>query len=385
MSRIYLDNHATTPMLPEVWEVMQQCACDITGNASSAHQEGRRARRTLEDAREQIASLLDADAEEVIFTSGATEANNLALHGLTGIPPAHLLSSPLEHPCVVEPLKQLQESGFAVEHLPVDEEGRIAVDSLSSLLKPETRLLAVMLVNHETGAIQPVQQLRECAGSEVLFHCDAVQTVGKIPVRFHELSVTSLSLSGHKFHGPKGIGALLLQKGHQLQPMLKGGHQQQAKRPGTEPLPLIVGLAKALEIAIRDQEQRTQIVAEHRQRFLDVLHSQNIEFTVNGAKQTHKQSPYVANVSFPGLQGDALLMNFDLAGIACSTGSACSSGSLLPSPVLQAMGVSEDVLRSAIRFSFSPLLRSEEIETAAHQVAKVVARLHEMEPLQQGD
>ncbi len=229
---------------------MRPFAVEAYGNPASAHGFGRQARRGLEDARERIAALLGAHSDEVIFTSGATEANNLALFGLAGDPPAPLLASPVEHPSVLEPLRQLAASGFALDWLPVD--GRGVVQTAGS--NPAARLLAVMLVNHETGAVQPVRELAQRVAGRAAFHCDATQAVGKIPIHFHDLGVTSLALSAHKFHGPKGAGALLLRRGVKLRPRTWGGHQQQGRRPGTEAVPLAVGLAAALELACHEME-----------------------------------------------------------------------------------------------------------------------------------
>jgi cysteine desulfurase len=374
MNSIYLDSNATTRLLPEVWEAMCPYLTEVFGNPSSAHQHGRHARKALEDAREKIAVLLDAHTDEVIFTSGATEANNLAILGLAGHPPGHLVASPIEHPCVIGPIRQLQERGFTVDWLPVDSNGVIRISDLTNFLREDTRLVAVMLVNHETGMPQPVGSLQ--FDQQLPVHCDAVQGVGKIPVRFHELGVTSLSLSAHKIHGPKGIGALLLRRGASLQPLHHGGHQQQARRPGTEPVPLAVGLATALELAERDRLGRWQHVVRLRRRFLDMLREQVSPVVLNGSDL--EGTPHTINVSFPGLRADALLMRLDLAGVSCSTGSACSSGSLLPSPVLSAMNVPDEVLHSAMRFSLSHLLNLDEIEEAAQRIVREVTRLREM-------
>ena len=382
MDPIYLDNNATTPLLPAVWDAMRPFAVEAYGNPASAHAFGRRARRGLEDAREQTAALLGAYPDEVIFTSGATEANNLALFGLCGDPPAYLLASPIEHPSVAEPLRQLAASGFTVDWLPVDAEGVVAVDAVTAGMNPAARLAAVMLVNHETGAIQPV---RELAGRGAL-HCDATQAVGKIPVDFHDLGVTTLALSAHKFHGPKGAGALLLRRGVPLRPRTWGGHQQQGRRPGTEAVPLAVGLAAALDLACRDMERRTTVVRSLRERTLAGLREFASPMVLNGPPLTPTPLPrgergegggvpHTLNVSFPGLKADALLMALDLAGVACSAGSACSSGSLQPSPVLRAMGVPDDVLQSAVRFSLSALLTMDEIDEAVRRIAAVVRRL----------
>jgi cysteine desulfurase len=372
MDCIYLDNNATTPMLPAVWESMQPYLTEAFANPASAHTSGRRARRALEDARESIAAHLGAVSDEVIFTSGATEANNLALFGLCGDPPAHLLASPIEHPSVAEPLRQLAESGFALDLLSVDAQGRVPAASLADRLRSDTRLVAVMLANHETGTIQPICALTESLAARARFHCDATQAVGKIPVHFHNLGVDTLALSAHKFHGPKGIGALVLRRGVKLRPRTWGGHQQHGRRPGTEPVALAVGFASALDFACREMNERLAHVCRLRERFLAQLRSNASPIVLNGPDD---DVPHTINVSIPGLKADLLLMNLDLAGVACSTGSACSSGSLLPSPVLQAMGVPDDLLRSAMRFSLSPLLTLHDIDEAARRIAAVVSRL----------
>src|SRR5207302_1187161 len=247
MNAIYLDHNATTPLLPAVWEAMRPFLTDTYGNPASAHWAGRRARQALEDARERTASLLGADPDEVIFTSGATEANNLALFGLAGEAGGHLVTSAIEHPSVAEPIQRLARCGFAVDRLPVDPTGIVRAEALTDLLRQETRLVSVMLANNETGAIQPVAPLAARLAAGIAFHCDAAQAAGKMPLDFHELGVTTLALSAHKFHGPKGVGVLLIRRHAKLVPQLMGGHQQQGRRPGTEAPALAVGLARALE------------------------------------------------------------------------------------------------------------------------------------------
>ena len=365
---IYLDNSATTPVLPAVWEAMRPYCAEVFGNPASAHQAGRRARRALEDARDRSAALLDAQPDEVLFTSGATEANNLALFGLAGDAPGHLIASPVEHPSVLEPLRQLEQRGFTLDWLPVDATGVVQAAALPALLRPDTRLVSVMLANHETGAVQPVGEL-----AAPLLHCDAVQAVGKMPLSFRDLGVTTLSLSAHKFHGPKGIGALLCRRGVPLRPALWGGHQQQGRRPGTEPVALVVGMATALELALAEREARTGHVRKLRQHFLERVCELAGPVVLNGPARGGL--PHTLNLSFPGLRADALLMALDLEGVACSTGSACSSGSLLPSPVLRAMGVPDERLHSAMRFSLSHLLSTEEVDEAVRRVGRVVRRL----------
>jgi cysteine desulfurase len=376
MQLIYLDASATTPLLPEVRQAMLPFLDGTYGNPASAHGAGRQARRALEDARERTAALLGATAEEVVFTSGATEANNLAIFGLVDQTVApHVLVSPIEHPSVAEPIRQLAAQGVGVETLVVDCHGVVSPASLAGRLRPETALVCVMLVNHETGAVQPITDLvggaRQSPGTKLSFHCDATQAAGKLPIDFHALGVTTLSLSAHKFHGPVGVGVLLIRHGTRLRARTWGGHQQQGRRPGTEPVALAVGLAAALDLACREREQRYQRVTRLRQLFLEYLQAA-APIVVNGSPDG---SPYIVNISFPGCSADSLLMNLDLAGVACSTGSACSSGSLLPSPVLQAMGVPEDVLRSAMRFSFHALLTDGEVEEAARRIVAAVQRL----------
>jgi cysteine desulfurase len=379
MDCIYLDNNATTPLLPAVRDAMLPFADGFFGNPASAHQAGRRARKALEDAREQVAALLDAYPDEVVFTSGATESNNLAVFGLTGNPPGHVLGSPIEHSSVSEPLRQLARDGFALDWLSVNRNGQVLYEGLPERLRDDTRLVAVMLVNHETGAIQPVRQIADHLADrpDIAFHCDAVQAVGKVAVRFHETGVNSLSLSAHKFHGPAGVGALLLRRGSRIRPRLFGGHQQAGRRPGTEPVALAVGLAAALDVAEREREQRLDRIGGLREKFLSRLRAEAAPVVLNGPEEGGV--PHTVNVSFPGLRSDALLMALDLAGVACATGSACSSGSLLPSPVLQAMGVPDDVLRSAMRFSLGFQLGDAELDEAARRVVQVVARLRERE------
>ena len=367
---IYLDFNATAPVRPEAWAAMRPWLEGRGGNAASAHTAGRHARQALEDARERVAALLGAFPDEVIFTSGATEANNLAIFGLCGDPPGHMLSSSVEHPCVIEPLKQLAARGFTVEWLSVDANGVV----LPGDLPADVRLVAVMLANHETGAVMPISQAA-CGLSSAHYHTDAAQAVGKIPVHFHELGVTTLSASGHKFGGPPGIGTLLLARGTALRPMLYGGHQQRGQRPGTEPVALAVGFAAALDAALGERETTFARMLDLRRRFLDSLRHGAAPVVLNGPEENGL--PHTLNLSFPGCRSDTLLMALDLAGVMCSTGSACSSGSLLPSPVLKAMGVSDERLHSAMRFSLGPCLSEADIDEAASRIVRVVTRLRE--------
>lgn len=379
MDLIYLDNNATTPLLPAVRAAMDPYFSECYGNPASAHRAGRRARQALEDAREAVAAHLQAFPDEVLFTSGATEANNLALFSLAGAPPGRILTSPLEHPSIVEPLRQLGERGFTIVPLALNAAGLIAPETLREALRTPTRLVTIQLANHETGHVQPIEALLSSLDStlSIYSHSDATQAVGKLPVRFHNLGLTTLSFSGHKFHGPKGIGCLIVRRGTRLQPLAWGGHQQQGRRPGTEPVALAVGLAKALKLSQTEAEARYETLTQLRRRFLERLTQAVPPVLANGPAEGAPGYglPHTLNLSFPGCRADTLLMNLDLAGIACSTGSACSSGSLLPSPVLQALGVPAEQLTSAMRFSLSPLLSEAQIDEAASRISKVVQRL----------
>ena len=371
MRPIFLDHNATTPTRPEVWDAVRAAP---DGNPSSAHAAGRAARRALDDARERVAALLGCEPDEVTFTGGATEANNLAVFGLVGRgqgaggSSAHVLASPLEHPCVTEPLKQLAARGTMIEWLPVSATG--VVDPTAVKPRPDTRLVAVMLANHETGAVQPVRAVVEAAGGVPVL-TDAAQAVGKMPVSFRELGVAALTVSAHKFGGPKGIGLLMLRSGTPFTPTVFGGHQQGGRRPGTEPVPLAVGLAVALELAVRDMEERRAKWVALRRRFVEQLQTA-APIVINGPPDA---LPTTLNVSFPGARADLLLMALDLAGVVCSAGSACSSGSLLPSPVLRAMGLPDDVMRSSVRFSFGRDTDFADIDEVADRISPVIQRI----------
>jgi cysteine desulfurase len=369
---IYLDNNASAPVVPEAWAAMQPfLGGDRPGNAASSHGYGRHARQALEDARERVATLLDAQPDEVLFTSGATEANNLAIFGLVAPAPGAIVTSAVEHPCVVEPVRQLATRGYIHLPLPVTLSG--SVDLERADFPADTRLVSVMLANHETGALQPVDTLVKRLDGRAPFHCDAAAAAGKMCISFRTLGVTALTVSGHKFHGPQGIGALVVKRRANLRPQLWGGHQQHGRRPGTEPVALAVGLAAALEWCESNRAQHRAKVFALRQRFLAGLRQNAAPVVVNGPP--NDGVPNTINVSFPGCPADILLMKLDLVGVACSTGSACSSGSLLPSPVLQAMGLAAERLHSAMRFSLSALLDERDIDSACCCISKSVNEL----------
>ncbi|VTS07312.1 cysteine desulfurase family protein [Tuwongella immobilis] len=383
METIYLDHHATTPMRPEVWDAMRPFACELFGNPASAHQVGRKARQALEDARELVATCLGASPDEVIFTSGATEANNLAILGLAGDSPGQILGSRIEHPCVVEPLLQLANRGWRVEWMTPGLDGVIPLEMiLKRHLHADTRLIALMAVNHETGAIQPVRELGRNLPRGTRWHCDAAQAAGKFPIHFRQWGCTSLTISAHKFAGPKGVGALLLRAGQPLKPLTLGGHQQQGRRPGTESVALAVGLATALQLAVHEMESNRIQLCQLRRRLADGLAElgaivQSPPMNSEPELIAGLSSPAVLNVAFPEFPADLLLMKLDLAGIACSTGSACASGSLRPSAVLEAMQLPVKQLRSSLRFSLAPSLTPHLIDEALFRIRKVIASLRQ--------
>jgi len=370
----HLDWNATTPLREQAAEAMRRVERDGWGNPASAHSVGRAARRFLEDARDRVAARLGADPSEVAFTSGATESNNLAVFGACDKLPAgsHLLAAEFEHPCIVEPIRTLMKTrGHRWGVLPVGLDGLVPFAAIEAQASDEAAgFMALMMVNHETGAIQPVRRVAKVFGKRLHVHTDAAQAVGKLAVDFHDLGVHTLTASGHKFGGPKGIGVLLTRTGVSLAPRTLGGHQQQGRRPGTESPALAVGFAVAMDASITEFTATIQTLQETRRAFFTLLEHNSGPVFLNG--NWDDSIPTTLNLSFPGCRADMLLMKLDLAGIACSTGSACSSGSLTPSTVLQAMSLPDDLLRSALRFSFGASQSKETLLAAASRIAAIV-------------
>ena len=379
MDAIYLDNNATTALDPDVLDAMRPFFL-TAGNAESRHWAGRAARRAWDTARASVASVLGAEPSEVIFTSGGTEANNLAIFGLAGAEevPGHIVSSPMEHPAVAEPVARLEGDGFVVDRPTMDAHGLADADAMATALRPETRFATLMLANNETGAIQPVAALAALANARSIpVHTDAVQAVGRVPVDFHTLGVATLAASAHKFHGPVGVGLLLVRNGVRLKSRLFGGGQQQGRRPGTVAVPLAVGLARALE--------KWQAEADARRarwtRFRDKLEASLVaalgadQVVRNGPLDDAHRLPQTLNVGFRGLDGDALLMQLDLAGVAASLGAACASGSTRISPTLLAMRVPDDRIRSSVRFSLGAETTEVEIDEVVRRVVAAVERI----------
>ena len=378
MDRIYLDNNATTALDPAVFEAMRPHFLEA-GNAESRHSAGRGARRAWDAARDSVAAILGADPSEVIFTSGGTEANNLAVFGLAGAEhsPGHVVSSPIEHPAVAEPVGRLEAAGFAVDRTGVSPEGLADADAMADAFRDDTRFATLMLANNETGAVQPVARLAGRARDrDVPVHTDAVQAVGRIPVDFRALGVATLAASAHKFHGPVGVGLLLVRRGMKLGSRLFGGGQQQGRRAGTIAVPLAVGLAAALEAWHRESSERAARWARLHDRFESgLVAALGPEMVVrNGPPDPALRLPQTLNLGFPGLDGDALLMQLDLAGVCASLGSACASGSTRPSPTLVAMRVPDDRLRSSVRFSLGATTTAAEVDAAIPLVVEAVRR-----------
>ncbi len=378
---INLDHNATTPIHPEVAEAMAQCYLSGYGNAASSHQFGRRARQVLEEARDGLGRILGADttgmhADRIILTSGGTESNNLALLGLCGREPGRVIISSVEHPSVVGPAEELQRRGFDVQRLRVDTSGVVDESHLDELLTPHTRLVSIMLANNETGVLQPIERLAaRCRQAGVPIHTDAVQAVGKIPVYFGQLQVQALTLTAHKFHGPRGVGALIVKRDLRIDPLLFGGTQQMGVRPGSEPLELAVGLYRALQIWQRDAQTRAARMTALRDRFEELLRGAELGVVINGLGAV--RLPHTSNVAFPGLDCQAVHMALDLAGVACSIGSACASGASEPSAVLLAMRLPTRIVESALRFSLGAFTTRENIDVAARRIIEAIRRLYQ--------
>ncbi len=371
---IYLDNNATTPLDPRVLQRMNECFVDAFANPGSAHSFGRSARQVLEDSRESIADILNADASELIFTSGGTESINMAVHGFTSGRKGVIACTDGEHPATLEACANAALAGIARVSVPVDSEGRIRTEALAALPWKDLRLVCVILAHNETGVIQDVTELsRLCQQHGVPLLLDAVQAVGKIPVDFRATGAAALAFGAHKFHGPRGIGGLLLRRGIKLPSLLAGGHQESGRRAGTEAVPLIAGMAKALELWRDEATARADIMRARRDHLQDALLRQCAPAIVHGLHADRLAN--TLSIAFPGVPGEALLVNLHLAGVACSLGSTCASGSMEPAKALLAMGVDPEVCKSSVRFTMSCQNTDVEIEEAVERISAVVTRM----------
>jgi cysteine desulfurase len=387
--QVYLDHSATTPVDERVAEAMTRSLIETFGNASSVHTFGQKARAAVDRARREVAMLLGARQNEIVFVSGGTEANNLAVRGLCESAAQHgrhIITSAIEHPSVRGVCDQLEKDGWEVTRLPVHENGIVNIDDVRLALRPNTVLVTVMLANNEIGTIQPIKEigdlireLRDSGRRNLWLHTDAVQAAGRIEIDVDELGCDLLSLSGHKLYAPKGIGALYVRKGVRLVEQNVGGHQERERRGGTENVPGIVAFGEASKIAREEMRQRNEHVKSLRDRFEARVQKEISDVVINGDR--YHRLPHLTNISFRFIEGEGLLINLDMNGIAVSTGSACSSGTLEPSPVIRALGRNDELARGSIRFSFGKDNSEADVDYVVEVLADVVERLRELSPL----
>jgi len=386
LNRIYFDHNATTPVSEEVFEAMLPYLKDEWGNPSSIHWAGRGPRKGVDDAREQVAALLGCTPLEVVFTSSGTEGDNHAIKGAVFSKRAkgnHIITTTVEHPAVLNTVKYLEKTGFEATYLGVDNQGMLDLDELRAAIRPETVLISVMYANNETGTIFPVAEIAEIAKEHgVLFHTDAVQAAGKLPIDMKELKADLVTISGHKLYGPKGVGALFVRRGVKLTPLIHGGHHERNRRGGTENVAGLVGLGKAAEIAVRDMADEVAHLTTLRDRIETGLTEKIPHVYLNG--HPDKRLPNTVNLSFEFVEGESLLLSLDMMGIAASSGSACTSGSLEPSHVMLAMGLTHELSHGSVRFSLGRSNTAEDVEKLIEVMPPIVDRMRSMSPLYAG-
>ena len=385
--RVYLDNSATTPIDREVVDVMIPFLTEKFGNASSIHFFGQEARAAVDRARQQIAEIINSRQNEIVFTSGGTEANNLAIRGLVEANEKygkHIITSQIEHSAVKEVCEDLEKRGCEVTYLPVYEDGIVRIEDIKNALRLDTILISVMTANNEIGTIQPIAEIgkfvRETreGGKKIWFHTDAVQAVGKMKVDIEEFGCDLLSMSAHKIYAPKGVGALFVRRGVRLHSQNIGGHQERERRGGTESVPLIIAFGQACQLAQQYLDENSDYLENLRDKFENGVAERIDEFVFNGNQE--KRLPNISNISFRHIEGEGLLINLDMQGIAVSTGSACSSGSLEPSPVIRALGRTDELARGAIRFSFGKENTIADVEYVLEVLPKAVENLRKLSP-----
>lgn len=383
MRKVYLDHNATTPAHPEVVNAMLPYYNEVYGNPSSIHQFGQEARKAVDEAREKVANFIGAKVEEIVFTSGGTEADNFAIRGVAyknEKKGKHIITSSIEHHAVMNPCKYLGGKGFKVTFIPVDKYGIVNPDDVKKAITDETILITIMHANNEVGTIEPIEEIGSIAKEKgIIFHTDAVQSVGKIRVNVDGLNVDLLSLSAHKIYGPKGIGALYIRKGTKLESLILGGHHERNRRAGTENVPGIVGLGKAIEIALQNMEEENKKEVNLCDKLWNGLNQRIDSIKLNG--HPTKRIPNTLNISFKFVEGESIILNLDLQGIAVSSGSACTSGSLEPSHVLSAMGVDPATAQGSVRFSLGRENTQEDIDYVLKVLPDIVSRLRAMSPL----
>lgn len=383
MRRVYLDHSATTPVRPEVLEAMLPYFKEKFGNPSSIHAWGREIRSDVEAAREKVASLIGAEAREIVFTAGGSESDNTAIFGaaLAAKPGRrHVVTSAVEHHAVLDTVKALKARGYDVTFVPVDEHGMVHPEAVREAVRDDTFLVSIMHANNEVGTIMPIKEIAEIAHERgALMHTDAVQTVGHIPFDVQELGVDLASMSAHKFYGPKGVGVLYIRKGVKLEPLIYGGGQERKRRAGTENVAGIVGLATALELAVAEMPEEAERLAALRDRLIEGIRSKIDHVKLNG--HPAMRLPGHVNMSFKFVEGEALLLNLDLKGIAASSGSACTSGSLEPSHVLLAMGIPHEVAHGSVRMTMGRATEAEDVDYVLEVLPPIVEKLRAMSPL----
>ncbi|TYT23243.1 cysteine desulfurase NifS [Dictyoglomus thermophilum] len=380
--KVYLDYAATTPIRKEVYEEMKLFLKEKFGNPSSIHNFGREVKKAIEEAREKIAKAIGAESDEIIFTSGGTESNNMAIKGVAfalSHKGRHIITSQIEHHAVLEPCHFLEKIGFEITYLPVDKEGYVDPDDLKKAIRKDTVLISIMHANNEIGTIEPIREISNIAKEhDIYFHTDAVQTVGHIPVNVNDLGVDLLSLSAHKFYGPKGIGALYIRKGTRIEPIIHGGSQENNKRAGTENVAGIIGMGKALELAISEMEREQKRLTELRDYFINQVEKRIPEVYLNGPRVN--RLPNNINFSFAQIEGETLLLHLDLEGIAVSTGSACSSKSLEPSHVLSAIKLPAKLAQGSIRFTIGLYTQKEDLDYTIKVLENTIEKLRSISP-----
>jgi cysteine desulfurase len=382
MKRIYLDHNATTPMTREVLSAMLPYLTEEYGNASSIHAYGQNARDAVEKARASVARFLGALPADIMFTSGGTESNNHAILGAVAAVPRpvrHVITSAIEHVAVLDPCRALLKGGIDLTILPINSDGVVNVEDVRSAIRPETVLISLMLANNEIGTIQPIEKIGKIAAAKgIVFHADAVQAAGKIPIDVNNLGVNLLSISAHKFCGPKGVGALYIRKGTALVPLLYGGHSERDRRPGTEDVAAIAGMGRAAELAAYALAEDSQRIGRLRDRLERGLLERVPHAWINGARAP--RVPNTANLTFPFIEGEAIVIALDLKGIACSTGAACSSGAVEPSHVLLALGLAPEDARASLRLSLGHQTTDAEIDFTLETIPPVIERLRQLSP-----
>lgn len=383
MKTIYLDNNATTKTDEEVVKAMIPYMSENYGNPSSIYRIGRENRRAVEDAREEVAKILKCDPSEIYFTSGGSESDNMAIKGIahSNIKKGnHIITSKIEHPAVLETCKQLEKEGFEITYVNVDENGVIDLEELKNSIKATTILITMMFANNEIGTIEPIQQFGEIARqNNIIFHTDAVQAIGNIDIDVKKLNIDSLSLSAHKFYGPKGVGALYIKKGIQFEKIIDGGHQERNKRAGTENVAGIVGLGKAIKLAYENLDEKNERIRSLRDYYVEQVKKRIPYIKING--DIERRLPGNSNISFRFIEGEGLLLNLDLKGICASSGSACTSGSLDPSHVLLAIGLPHEIAHGSLRISIGKDNTKEEIDYVVDSLVEIVNKLRDMSPL----